>query len=153
MYKMKFIRGLAAIFTLTVSVIATLFCDIIAYTYILFPPEHRLVYQQGNYALEVLMGVGGNFVIAVVLSAMLFFFARRKLISRKFHKATVITVSALNAVPWIHILFETLRGTFHPSINTLTFLAALLAYISPVIWEYILSTRSRTAEQEDGSLS
>lgn len=144
MLKMKLSRGLAASFSITASVIATLFCDAVAFSYLLFPPSHRLVDQQGNYALEVFMGVGGNFIIAIILSVMLFFFVRKKLISRNFHTAVFITVSALTAVPPVLLLIFTVSEAYNPSIYILSFISALLAYISPIIWEYIFVRKNST---------
>ena len=76
MHKKKLIRAFAAGFSIIVSAITTLFCDAVAFSYVVFPPSHRLDDQQGNYALEVFLGVGGNLIIAIILSAMLFFFVR-----------------------------------------------------------------------------
>lgn len=144
MPKMKLSKGFAASFSITVSVIATLFCDVVAFSYLLFPPSHRLADQQGNYALEMFMGVGSNFIIGIILSVMLFFFVRKKLISRSFHTAVFITVSALTAVLPVLLLICIVSETYNPSIYTLSFISALLAYISPIIWEYIFVRKNST---------
>lgn len=138
MHKKKLARGLAASFSIIACVIATLFCDIVAFAYVVFPPSHRLVYDQGNYALEVLLGVGGNFLIASALSAMLFFFVHKKLLTIRFHKAVFVVIAALSAAPQVLLLISTMLGAHNPSKYELSFRSALLAYMLPVICEYSL---------------